>query len=109
MTHAKLSRRELLTALPVGAMVATTSAAWAEPNPAELSFLTVGDWGRDGASHQTEVARQMGGLHAILIEVVPHRDDEASAYASGGAPHPPRHLRLVGCAIAAPVTDGQKG
>ncbi len=66
MMHAKLSRRELLTALPVGALVATTPVARAEPSQAGLSFLAVGDWGRNGAYHQTEVARQMGSAAASI-------------------------------------------
>ena len=44
------------------AMAAPFGSAWAadvDPDPV-VSFLAVGDWGRDGAFHQAEVAARMG-------------------------------------------------
>lgn len=51
------NRRHVLGGLvTVGTGVAGVSIA--SPDP-QLSFLVVGDWGRDGASHQRDVATQM--------------------------------------------------
>ncbi len=51
------NRRHLLGGLvTIGASVAGASVAGAT---ADLAFLVVGDWGRDGASHQRDVAAQM--------------------------------------------------
>ena len=51
------NRRRLLGGLvTVGASVSGPTVAG--PN-ADLSFLVLGDWGRDGASHQRDVAGQM--------------------------------------------------
>ena len=58
--------RKLLNRREVIASIAATSAAAALPRtlgagPAlSLDFLIVGDWGRNGTSHQREVAAQMG-------------------------------------------------
>ncbi len=53
------NRREVLGgAVAIAATVAAPSAARADA-PADLAFLVVGDWGRDGASHQRDVATQM--------------------------------------------------
>lgn len=53
------TRREFLAygsaALAAGAPAAASGAA-----PAPLQFMVVGDWGRDGAFHQREVAAAMG-------------------------------------------------
>lgn len=55
----RVSRREVVAGLPVAAFAAATAtrARIAEP---DLAFLAVGDWGRDGAAHQRDVAAQMG-------------------------------------------------
>ncbi|HXQ15476.1 MAG TPA: tartrate-resistant acid phosphatase type 5 family protein [Caulobacteraceae bacterium] len=56
-----ITRRRALQGLGL-AMVAPFSPAWAadvDPDPV-VSFLAVGDWGRDGAFHQAEVAARMG-------------------------------------------------
>ncbi len=51
------NRRHVLGGLvAAGSGMAGLSAAGAAP---EISFLVVGDWGRDGASHQRDVAEQM--------------------------------------------------
>jgi tartrate-resistant acid phosphatase type 5 len=52
------NRREILggTAAIAGEALAFHARA---ASPADLSFVVVGDWGRDGASHQRDVADQM--------------------------------------------------
>lgn len=53
------TRRDFITALPaLGA--AAVIPTWARAKEPAASFLAVGDWGRDGASHQRDVAIQMG-------------------------------------------------
>ena len=53
------NRRNVLGGLvTVGTGIAGASTAGADPG---ISFLVVGDWGRDGASHQRDVATQMEG------------------------------------------------
>ncbi|HEV2363714.1 MAG TPA: tartrate-resistant acid phosphatase type 5 family protein [Caulobacteraceae bacterium] len=54
-----LSRRAALWAL-TGAAAGAFTARWARAAESALTFLAVGDWGRDGAFHQAEVAQQMG-------------------------------------------------
>ncbi len=51
-------RRQVIGGLAVGAIAGLAPAA--EAQPSALRFLAVGDWGRDGASHQRDVAAQMG-------------------------------------------------
>lgn len=53
-----LSRRRALQLMGVAAALPFTRA-WAADGDA-LTFLAVGDWGRDGADRQSEVAEQMG-------------------------------------------------
>ncbi len=50
-------RRDILAGLAAVAAAAVTGTAMAAS--AKGSFLVVGDWGRDGASHQLDVAAQM--------------------------------------------------
>lgn len=57
MTLITPTRRQIIAGLPLAGLAATTAARAAEP---DLAFLAVGDWGRDGASHQREVAAEMG-------------------------------------------------
>ncbi|HLZ96628.1 MAG TPA: tartrate-resistant acid phosphatase type 5 family protein [Steroidobacteraceae bacterium] len=55
-----LNRREVLSGFAASA-AATMLPKLVGASPAEtLEFLVVGDWGRDGSSHQREVAAQMG-------------------------------------------------
>jgi tartrate-resistant acid phosphatase type 5 len=49
-----------LAGLAAGASVATLSHALAAPSRSSVNFLVVGDWGRDGAQHQRDVAIRMG-------------------------------------------------
>ena len=59
MTHTpETDRRTVLQGLAAAAAVTPFAALDAAPVP--ISFLAVGDWGRDGASHQRDVAAQMG-------------------------------------------------
>ena len=64
----KLSRRELLQRAGATALVAATFPVAGTEAPDMPHLLIVGDWGRDGALHQTEVARKMASaaqrLHA---------------------------------------------
>ena len=54
-----VSRRALIGAVPLVGLAARLRAV---PMPAapSLNFVAVGDWGRDGASHQRDVAAAMG-------------------------------------------------
>jgi acid phosphatase len=65
MTDRSLSRRRALQLVGAAAF-APFSRAWAtSPEPA-LTFLAVGDWGRDGAFHQSDVAGRMGETAAAV-------------------------------------------
>lgn len=57
------TRRELLAGLAGAATLAAFPARAASPG---FAFLAIGDWGRDGASHQRDVAARMGE-HATRI------------------------------------------
>ena len=58
--RSSLSRRDVVAGLSLTAGIAAVMPAWARPPDSGLTFLAVGDWGRDGASHQRDVAGQMG-------------------------------------------------
>ena len=58
MTEFQISRRALVCGMAAGAALAPCAHAIA-PAPAP-NFVVVGDWGRDGAQHQRDVAVQMG-------------------------------------------------
>ena len=53
------TRRLALQALGF-ALVSPFSRVWAASDEKALTFLAVGDWGRDGAFHQSDVAARMG-------------------------------------------------
>lgn len=55
-----ISRRLALQGLTAAAFTGAVTAAWAKAAQPALTFLAVGDWGRDGKDNQAEVARQMG-------------------------------------------------
>ena len=60
MNPFKFNRREVLAGLSGAALAAalpTSQALGAQPS---LRFVAVGDWGRNGASHQRDVAMRMG-------------------------------------------------
>jgi acid phosphatase len=60
MPDLSMNRRDVLLSL-AGASAAAALPRWASAAaPAALDFLVVGDWGRNGASHQRDVATQMG-------------------------------------------------
>ena len=59
MNQPFFTRRRALQLMGVAA-VAPFSPAWAAQAERPLTFLAVGDWGRDGAYRQSEVAAQMG-------------------------------------------------
>ena len=58
------SRREVIVGLPAAAATLPALAfggpAWARAADPVVPFVAIGDWGRDGASHQRDVARRMG-------------------------------------------------
>jgi tartrate-resistant acid phosphatase type 5 len=54
-----ISRRLALQGLGL-AVAAPLSRAWAAADEPSLTFLAVGDWGRDGDFHQADVAARMG-------------------------------------------------
>src|ERR1700679_2397736 len=60
-----LSRRQALQGFGL-ALAAPFARAWAASPQPPLTFLAVGDWGRDGAFHQAEVAARMGETAAQL-------------------------------------------
>src|ERR1700730_601618 len=62
MTLARLNRREVLVAVGAAAVAAAAPEALGRDAATGINFLVVGDWGRDGASHQQEVAAQMGSV-----------------------------------------------
>ena len=62
MADFPISRRAVVGGLAAGAALAPFARA-AAPQP---GFLVVGDWGRDGAQHQRDVAVQMG--HAAAAQ-----------------------------------------
>jgi tartrate-resistant acid phosphatase type 5 len=60
MLHSQWNRRSTLAGIAgavIGASLPPRRAAAAAPS---INFLVVGDWGRDGASHQRDVAKHMG-------------------------------------------------
>jgi tartrate-resistant acid phosphatase type 5 len=62
MADVRLTRRHALQGLGGLGLTAALplSRAWAEAGGPSLTFLAVGDWGREGTSHQREVAVRMG-------------------------------------------------
>jgi acid phosphatase len=60
MALAPLPRRRVLQGLAAGVFTGAVTAGWARAAEPALTFLAVGDWGRDGQHNQAEVARQMG-------------------------------------------------
>ncbi len=60
-----LTRRSALHGL-AAATLGTTFASWARADQPALTFLAVGDWGRDGAFNQSAVAQRMGETAAAI-------------------------------------------
>lgn len=65
MRIGSLSRRQALQALGL-AMAAPFSRAWAAEAAPALTFVAVGDWGRDGADNQSAVAARMGETAGLI-------------------------------------------
>jgi tartrate-resistant acid phosphatase type 5 len=63
---AAISRRRALQGLAAAAFTGSVTAAWAKAADPALTFLAVGDWGRDGQDNQADVARQMGLVAAAV-------------------------------------------
>jgi acid phosphatase len=61
-----LNRREFITSMSAAAALSAFPGGAGAAPAAALDFLVVGDWGRNGASHQREVAMQMGQAGAGL-------------------------------------------
>ncbi|OYX40762.1 MULTISPECIES: tartrate-resistant acid phosphatase type 5 family protein [unclassified Sphingomonas] len=62
MSFETVNRRTVVAGLAAGAVLSTAIGARAAAKP--LDFLMIGDWGRDGAEHQRDVAVQMGKASA---------------------------------------------
>ena len=66
-----INRRDVLASMVATAAVSTLPRAAGSAANGALDFLIVGDWGRNGTSHQREVAAQMGqsakGLHSPFV------------------------------------------
>lgn len=60
MIRPRLTRRGALKGLAAAAAARGLGQPASAAEPEGLAFLAVGDWGRDGAFHQREVAAQMG-------------------------------------------------
>jgi acid phosphatase len=63
---ADVTRRGAIQGLAAAAFTGAVTSAWARAAEPALSFLAVGDWGRNGQDNQAEVAGQMGRLAAAL-------------------------------------------
>jgi tartrate-resistant acid phosphatase type 5 len=61
-----LSRRQAVQGFGLALAAAPFARAWAASLQPPLTFLAVGDWGRDGAFHQAEVAARMGETAAQI-------------------------------------------
>ncbi len=66
MTDFHTTRRRTLQGLGGLILAAPLTRAWANEGGPSLNFLAVGDWGRQGEFHQSEVARRMGESAAEL-------------------------------------------
>lgn len=69
MTQAPIlavSRRRAIQGLAAAAFAGSVTSAWARAAEPALSFLALGDWGRNGQDNQAEVAGQMGLTAAAL-------------------------------------------
>src|ERR1700754_3247232 len=64
MSRTDFSRRTVIGGIAATAAIAPLSQSSAFSRPP--SFLAFGDWGRDGAQHQRDVAVQMGKAAAEL-------------------------------------------
>jgi tartrate-resistant acid phosphatase type 5 len=60
MENTLLNRREVLASMAAAAGLSAMPIGLRAGDRAALNFLMVGDWGRNGTSHQREVAEQMG-------------------------------------------------
>jgi tartrate-resistant acid phosphatase type 5 len=60
VTEHRLTRRRTLQGLAGLGLALPLSRAWADAGGPSLNFLAVGDWGREGGSHQRDVAVRMG-------------------------------------------------
>lgn len=60
------TRREVLAAVPAAVTFVAAPRVWARATDPTLSFVAIGDWGRDGTSHQRDVAAHMGKAAAAI-------------------------------------------
>ena len=66
MTRTDFDRREIVGGIAAAGVLASFVPTLAGAAERPLTFLAVGDWGRDGAQHQRDVAVQMGKAAAAL-------------------------------------------
>jgi tartrate-resistant acid phosphatase type 5 len=67
MQDIRLNRREVLTSIAAAAALTALPGGLVAAPAAALDFLVVGDWGRNGTSHQREVAAQMAETAESLV------------------------------------------
>lgn len=60
MTNFTVTRRDAINGMAGALVAAAARPDFSDARERALNFLVVGDWGRDGTSHQRDVARQMG-------------------------------------------------
>ena len=84
------TRRELITSAPLLLGAAALPAPLLAASPKPLRFLVVGDWGRDGAAHQTAVANRMGEVADAMggIDFVVSTGDNFYTFGVGSAKDP---------------------
>ncbi len=66
MPFDSVTRRSVASGMAAGALAATIPRGAARAAGGGVSFLALGDWGRDGASHQKDVAAAMGKAAAEI-------------------------------------------
>ncbi|GAC1672802.1 MAG: metallophosphoesterase [Steroidobacteraceae bacterium] len=71
MSISSLTRRDVIHGVAATLAVAAAPPGFSHVRGGALNFLIVGDWGRDGTSHQREVAAQMGkAAHSLRSQFV---------------------------------------
>lgn len=71
MSTSSLTRRDVIQGVAATLAATATPPVFSAAQSRALNFLIVGDWGRDGTSHQREVAAQMGkAAHSLRSQFV---------------------------------------
>jgi tartrate-resistant acid phosphatase type 5 len=93
-----MNRRDALLTVGMSALSAVTPAAFAREPDSQPNFLVVGDWGRDGANHQREVALQMGNNGDPQAQVAYTQVSKRWRMLDG-------YYKIAGSEVAAPHLD----